>query len=141
MPLRRTRIGLVVTLAAGALAGGAAAESALRVGYPDTFGAVPAATYDVERKRVGEAHIVLEKLEDGRVRMFSESGFTAGPRTVLSALLAPVDGERKLRPLLQESRSFAASGAAMGVLSIDHELPDPLGRFAQALHVPQFYTA
>lgn len=106
----------VCTLAAT----GASARSALVVDYPDGFGTVPAATYDTERHRVGKANLVLERLDDGRVRMFSESGFTAGPRTVLTALLEPVEGERKLRPLLEESRSFDASGAALGVLSIDH---------------------
>lgn len=128
MPHPGIRSGLVAALAASALAAAGAlsasaahAESGLEVDYPDSFGAVPAATYGVKRQRVGKAHLVLEELEDGRVRMFSESGFTAGERTVLSALFAPVEGQRKLRPLLQESRSFDASGASMGVMSIDHE--------------------
>ena len=119
MPLARTSLAL---LAANlCLAGAAGAESGLVVDYPESLGVVPAATYDVERERVGKAHLVLEQVDEGRVRMFSESGFTAGPRTVLTAILEPLDGEKKLRPVLQESRSFDPSGTAMGTLSIDHE--------------------
>jgi hypothetical protein len=123
MPHSRIGTWLAAGLAGGALAlaTAARAESTLAVDYPDTFGVIPAATYDVERHRVGKAHLVVEELDDGRVRMFSESGFTAGPRTVLTALLEPVGDEHKLRPVLQQSRSFDASGAALGVLTIDHE--------------------
>jgi len=121
MPISVIRRALVAALAASALgAAGAHAESGLVVDYPDSFGVVPAATYDVEHRRVGKAHLVLEELEDGRVRIFSESGFTGGERTVLTAVFAPIEGKRKLRPVLQESRSFDASGTAMGVMSIDH---------------------
>ena len=122
MPLGPGRKLLAALAAANVwLAGAAGAESELIVDYPQSFGVVPAATYDVERERVGKAHLVLEELDDGRVRMISESGFTAGPRTVLSVLLEPLEGERKLRPVLQESRSFDGTGASMGTLSIDHE--------------------
>ena len=140
MPLTRTMLALLAVNAC--LAGTASAESELVVGYPDAFGVVPAATYDVERKRVGKAHLVLEQLEDGRVRMFSESGFTAGPRTVLTAILEPLDGEKKLRPVLQESRSFDPSGTAMGTLSIDHEqgratCKGPGGELISELELPK----
>jgi hypothetical protein len=38
----------------------------------------------------------------------------------MNALLERADGNGRLRPLLQESRSFSADGSGMGVLSIDH---------------------
>jgi len=128
---------VAVTLVAGA----ARAESGLVVDYPDSFGVVPAATYDVKREKVGKAHLVLEELDDGNVRMFSESGFTAGPRTVLTAMLEPIEAGRKLRPLLQESRSFDPSGAPMGTLSIDHQkgvasCKDAAGELVATLELP-----
>jgi hypothetical protein len=110
-----------LALAAAFFAGAPArAESGLLVDVPTAFGTVQAATYDVRRERVGGAHVVIEQLEEGRVRLLSESGFTAGARTVLSALLERADGNGHLRPLLQESRSFDADGSALGILSIDH---------------------
>ena len=101
--------------------GGARAESGLLLEYPDGFGVVPASTYDLNRKQVGSAHLVIEKLDTGNVRTFVESGFTGGARTVVQAELTPVDGGRMLRPVRQESRSFDADGNALGVLTIDHE--------------------
>ncbi len=99
----------------------AGAESALRVDHPERIGVVPASTYDVRRKRVGRAHLVIEQLEEGRIRLLNESGFTGGARTVMNVVLEPVEGEEKLRPMRQESRSFDASGQPLGVLIIDHE--------------------
>jgi hypothetical protein len=102
------------------LARHAGAESALRMEYPASFGTIPAATYDSERHRVGAAHLVAEHLDDGNVRLFSESGITGGVRTVVTAELAPEPGGRWLRLLLQESRSFAPDGTPRGHLRIDH---------------------
>jgi hypothetical protein len=113
---------LAAALAAAALLDGAraAAESALRMEEPASFGAIPAATYDVERRRVGAAHLVIEQLEGGRVRIFSESGFSGGARTVATAELEPEADGSRLRPVLQESRTFDAGGKPRGLLRIDH---------------------
>ncbi len=130
MPHGPLRTGLVCFALAGGLLGGgplgpgpgsARAESGLVIDRPAEIGVVPAATYDVGRHRVGRAHLVIEQLDDGRIRLLNESGFTGGARTVMSAVLEPVVGEQKLRPVRQESRSFDGSGQALGVLIIDHE--------------------
>jgi hypothetical protein len=113
--------GPALLLAAAALAAGTGrAESDLLMDYPGFFGPIPASTYDVDRKQVGEARLVIEKLGNGNVRISSESGFTGGARTVATAELVPAAGSNKLRPVLQESRSFDPDGNALGVLSIDH---------------------
>jgi hypothetical protein len=113
--------GPALLLAAAALAAGAGhAESDLLMEYPGFFGPIPASTYDVDHRQVGEASLVIEKLDNGNVRMSSESGFTGGARTVAIAELVPAEGGDKLRPVLQESRSIDSDGNAMGVLSIDH---------------------
>ena len=113
--------GPALLLAAVVLAAGTGhAESDLLMDYPDFFGPVPASTYDVDRKQVGEARLVVEKLDNGNVRVSSESGFSGGARTIASAELVPAEGGSKLRPVLQESRSFDPDGNALGVLSVDH---------------------
>ncbi len=88
--------------------------------YPESFGAIPAATYDTGRHRVGAAHLAVEHRDDGNVRLFSESGITGGARTVATAELAPVAEGRWLRLVLQESRTFASDGTPRGLLRIDH---------------------
>lgn len=98
----------------------ARAESALMLGYPSVFGSVPASTYDESGKRLGGAHLVVEKLSDGNVQLHSESGIEGGAKTIATALLEPVDGGRGLRLQLQESRSFDTEGRALGTLRIDH---------------------
>jgi len=103
------------------VAGTAAAESALRLPYPDKFGKIPASTYDTDYKRVGDAHLVLERLGEERVRLVVESGIEGGARTVATAEFEPVDDGRFLRLLRQESRSIDAEGVALGVLTVDHQ--------------------
>lgn len=87
---------------------------------PARFGAIPAATYDTHRERVGSAYLVIERLDDGNVRIFSESGIQDGARTVATAELAPEAGGRWLRLVLQESRTFNRDGTPRGLLRIDH---------------------
>jgi hypothetical protein len=117
---RRSR-SIVAALGAVLLdAGTLHAESALRLEPPARFGAIPAATYDSHRDRVGAAHLVIEKLADGMVRLFSESGIEEGSRTIATAVLAPDVGGRWLRPILQESRTFERDGTPRGLLRIDH---------------------
>lgn len=104
----------------------AGAESELVLPYPQSFGTVPASTYDDEGRRVGDAHLVVEKLDDGRVRMLAESGFEGAERNVVSAILAPLNGNSGLRLVRQDSRSFDSEGRSLGHLSVDHR--DGMGR-------------
>ena len=98
----------------------ARAESALRLAYPEAFGAVPASTYDTNRHRVGAAHLVIEQLANRDVRIFAESGFDGGARQVSIALFEPIGDGQTLRPVLQESRSFFADGSLRSTMSVDH---------------------
>ena len=100
--------------------GAANAESALRLEWPATLGTLSATTFDTNRVAVGAAHVMIERLDDGNVRMRSDSGFAEGARTVVSALLEPVDAGRSLRPVHQESRSFDEERQPLGRLEINH---------------------
>ena len=142
----RPRRELAAALAAAALLAHAArAESALHLDYPVNFGTIPAATYDDHRQRVGAAHLVIERTDAGRVRVFSESGLADGARTVASAELVPQDGERWLRLEVEESRTFGADGrTTAGVESRRLALPHAgytLARaFATARVAPRVVT-
>jgi hypothetical protein len=94
--------------------------SELHLTYPPNLGSIPASTYDATGQRVGDAHLIVEKLDNGHVRIFSESGYSGGARTVAEAELVPIDSGRSLRPLRQQSRSFDPDGTPLGVLTVDH---------------------
>lgn len=117
------------------------AESDLVLDMPRAFGTFDASTYDVERKRVGDAHLVMERLDRGKVRLISESGFTGGARTVITATFEPASVAGKLRPLRQESRSFDPEGSPLGRLIVDHEAGmgrcfDPEGALSAEIEIP-----
>ena len=114
---------LAAWLLAGAACFGsirAAAESALELAAPQSFGRVSADTRDERGRRVGSAAIRVEARPDGLVELEVQSGIDGAERTVLSATLARIDGGDRYRPVLQSSRSFDASGQALGLLSVDH---------------------
>jgi hypothetical protein len=96
------------------------AESVFEFAYPTQFGRVPAATYDDEGNHIGAADLLIEKQDDGRVRIFTLSGRDEGARTVASALFAPLARERSMRLVRQESRSFDGDGRELGLLELDH---------------------
>jgi hypothetical protein len=96
------------------------ADSELMLPYPASFGKIPAATFDTGRQRVGDANLEVEKLNDGTVRIFAESGVDGGARTIATATLAPIVGTNLLRPVFQESRTFDADNEPLGVMNIDH---------------------
>jgi hypothetical protein len=114
---------LAAWLLAGAVCLGstpAAAESALELPAPQSFGRVSADTRDEQGRRVGNAAIRVEALPDGLVELEVQSGIDGAERTVLNAKLARIDGGDRYRPVFQSSRSFDASGQALGLLSVDH---------------------
>lgn len=143
--LAAARIALALSLGLAILtAGEARSESSLLLPMPQSFGVVPASTYDEEGRRVGDAHLALEKLDDGRVRMIAESGFDGAARNVVSAILEPVDGGTGLRLVSQSSRSFDDAGQPLGEMSVDHSAaegrctPPPGGTAtAQVLALPR----
>ena len=96
------------------------ADSELRLPYPAIYGKIPAATFDTSRHRVGDANLNVEKLEDGMVRIFAESGVDGGPRTVAFAMLEPIANTNQLRPVFQQSASFDKNNEALGLMKIDH---------------------
>jgi len=104
------------------------AESSLVLPMPESFGSVPAATYDEDGHRVGDARLALEQLANGQVRMTAESGIEGAERNVVSAVLRPVgvNGQRSLQLVSQSSRSYEADGRSLGQLVVDHR--DAVGR-------------
>jgi hypothetical protein len=120
MPARARLLVFLCLAASLLLAPAAHAESELRLAYPEAFGAVPASTYDTNRRRVGAAHLVIEKLDNQDVRIFAESGFDAGARQVSTALFEPSGDGQTLQPVLQESRSFHSNGSLRSTMSVDH---------------------
>jgi hypothetical protein len=114
---------LAISVALGLLLAGAQdvrAESDLLLPMPTSFGVVPASTYDVHGRRVGDAHLAVERMPDGRVRMVAESGIQGAERNVVTAMLEPLKGGSALRLLEQSSRSFDATGGALGEMRVDH---------------------
>lgn len=119
------------------------AGSALRVPLPNAFGSIGASTYDLKGERVGPAAMQVLRLDDGHVRIEASSSIEGAERTVVTAELAPTDDGVALRPLRQESRSFDATGAPLGIMTIDHEVgiatcaaPGGSERVPQRLELP-----
>ncbi len=98
----------------------ATAASALRLPYPTEIGRIPGSTYDERGERVGDAHLVIERLESGNLRMVAQSGFDRGIRNVASAELAPIDDGSFLILLTEQSQTFMADGRSRDILLIDH---------------------
>jgi len=119
--------GLLIALAALLLsAGPVLADSALMLAYPTSFGKIPAATFDASRHRVGDANLEIEQLEDGMVRLFAESGLDGGPRTIASAILAPIADTNLLRPIFQQTRTFDANDEPLSTMFIDHRVGEAI---------------
>jgi hypothetical protein len=121
VPLRGIRVAIALALLGHAApATLASAESAFLLAWPASVGRVPATTYDDHGAPLGDANLLIEQLEGGGIRLFSQSGETSGAHTVASAELAPVRTGQTLRLMRQESHSFDPHGRSLGVLSIDH---------------------
>lgn len=119
---RAVRVALgTVLLVCTALIPDAQARSVLELPYPSAFGLFEAATYADDGSRLGPALFEIEELRDGRVRMTVKTGIDRGASNIASILLAPVDGEDRLRVVEQRSESHDADGRSLGLLHIDHE--------------------
>lgn len=105
---------------AALLPSSARSESELRLPLPNVFGTIPAATYDEAGRRIGEAQLVVEELDDHHVRMLARSGIDGAEQNIVTAELERLDESRFLRLVSQSSRSFDAASQPLGVLSIDH---------------------
>lgn len=97
-----------------------AAESALVLPLPDSFGEIEAGTYDEAGKRVGDAQLRVEQLQGGDVRLEARSGIDGSASMVVTAELRPTPDGRGLRLVSQTSQSRDESGNALGRLAIDH---------------------
>ncbi len=144
MSILRNLIPLLPTLALALTPTAAGAESTFRLAYPDTFGRLPAATYDEAGERIGGADLVIEQLSSGRVRVRvrSESIGLGGAHTVALAELAPIGSDRSLRVLFEESRSLDSEGNDLGTLTLDHvrrvaRCQDPDGEILAELELPE----
>ncbi len=121
------------------------ADSELMLPYPTSFGKIPAATFDAGRHRVGDANLEIEKLEDGTVGIFAESGVDGGARTIATATLVPIIDTNLLRPVFQQSRTLDANDEPLASMSIDHlsgeaicsrPHPDGDGMYTQRVPLP-----
>lgn len=99
----------------------AAAESAVRLPLPDTFGDIDAATYDdATGARVGGALMSITRRDDGTIQIGARSGIEHSARTTVHAVLEPLEDGLSARPVLQWSESYDEHGLSLGILSIDH---------------------
>jgi len=120
---RRFRAGLVLVALAGTwgAASEALAESAFLLPWPANMGRVPATTYDDHGAPLGDANLLIDQLDNGSVRVFSQSGDDHGAHTIATAELTPVQPGETLRLARQESHSFDPHGNSIGSLAIDHQ--------------------
>ena len=115
-----TRCSLLALAALAVATGPARADSELSLPYPAVFGKIPAATFDASQRRVGDADLQIEKLDDGTVRIYSESTVDGGARAIATAVLVPTADGTALRPISQGSRAFDSEGKPLAVMKIDH---------------------
>lgn len=110
-------------IAIGALAFAlpALADSAFTLPYPSQTGSVPAAAYTEDGKPLGRAHLGMERLAGGWLRIVSEAGRPDGARMQATALLEPVERGHTLRLVRQRTQSFDPQGHSIGWLLVDHE--------------------
>ncbi|MDH5567429.1 MAG: hypothetical protein OEY15_12255 [Myxococcales bacterium] len=120
MPFPISNAKLLLVAAILAAGSSARAESAFELSYPLDFGRIPAITYDERGERIGEARVVIESLEDGQIRMATQSASREGARTEASAWFAPVEPSHRLRLIRQESSSLDPEGHSLGHLVVDH---------------------
>ncbi len=118
------------------------AESDLLLPLPQAMGAVDVDTYDEAGEvRVGPGFIQFETLDDDTVEFVGASGIEDAENTIIKALFERTPDGAQLRPLFQESRSFDAAGAPLGVMTIDHRegtgTCHPTGSEPQSVDLPK----
>jgi hypothetical protein len=117
------------------------ADSEFVLAWPERIGRVPATTYDDHGAPLGDANLLIEQLESGGIRVFSQSGQERGAHTVATAELAAVQPGETLRLVRQESHSFDPQGQSLGLLVVDHlarraRCIDPSGALKSELDLP-----
>lgn len=131
----------MLALGALLLAAPAHAESAFLLAYPPQTGSVPAAAYGDDGLPFGQAHLAMEKLEEGWLRVAFEAGRADGAHMRATALLEPVEPGKTLRLYRQQTESFDLHGHSVGRLQIDHRARrasclDPDGALVEQVELP-----
>jgi hypothetical protein len=123
IPLRLVRARTIVSLVAAAALSPAPADaaSALVFSPPPALEAIPAGTYDDDGKRIGEASLYWEQMDDGTIHMRAVTAMTDGPRNIVNAFFAEINDGRNLRVLREDSLSHDAEGNPMVFVEVDHE--------------------
>jgi len=97
------------------------ADSSLELPLQDPFGALPAATYDENTmNRVGDARVSLTRLPNGNLLMVAAGAIQGAEASVVMSELERTKDGSGLRPVWQESHSWAAGGQSHGLMWIDH---------------------
>jgi hypothetical protein len=105
---------------ANSLPRAAQATSALRLPYPVEFGVKPSSTYDVNGKRMGGGNVLIEKTEDGGVRMTVINELDSVSRHTLVAELGPTENGEFLQLLREEGKTTNQQGELIGSKILDH---------------------
>jgi hypothetical protein len=85
---------------------------------PRELGSFDAVTWDRGGRRLGESSLVLERLEDGKIRGRIDTSAGDTGRMHATVLLEPTEGG--LRLLHEESQSYAGRDRAFPFLHVDH---------------------
>ena len=105
---------------ANSLPQAAQATSALRLPYPMEFGVKPSSTYDVNGKRMGGGNVLIEKTDDGGVRMTVINELDSVSRHTLVAELGPTENGESLQLLREEGKTTNQQGELIGSKTLDH---------------------
>jgi len=115
------RIALTGALALASFPSSALADSSLELPKQDPFGALPAATYDENTmNRVGDARVSLTRMPNGNLLMVAAGAIEGAEASVVMSELERTKDGAGLRPVWQESHSWAAGGQSHGLMWIDH---------------------
>jgi len=119
----------------------ALAESGLELPLQDAFGALPAATYDENTmNRVGDAKVSLTRLPNGNLLMVAAGAIQGAEASVVMSELERTKNAAGLRPVWQETRSWAAGGESHGLMWIDHRKAHALCTPAEGASEAPFET-
>ncbi len=108
-------------LASMVLAASAEARSAFVLPPPHALESIPAGTYDDRGRRLGDAALFWEKLDDGTIHMRAVTRVEGGARNTIDTWFEEVDEGRALRALREESLSYDGEGNRMVLVRVDHE--------------------